>query len=204
MRTVHNEYVPKVESSFPGSVQPDGIALFCARSVSVAQDTTSPSASDKKIVQAALQGGTAEVRLGQLAVQKSNTQDVKQFGQKMIDDHTKLGDQMKEVAQKEGISIPTGAPAKDKQLETTLSSLSGDSFDNAYIKAMIKDHQHDLSEFKREANSGNDTSIEDAASQGRQVISEHLKLIEQIAKSHNIQMSPVNPEVQPGHRESQN
>lgn len=180
-----------------------GAALLCACSVSDAQDTTSPSASDKKFVQAALQGGAAEVQLGQLAVQKSKSEDVKQFGQKMIDDHTKLGDQMKEVAQKEGISIPTRVPAKDKELETTLSSLSGDSFDNAYIKAMVKDHRHDLSEFKREASSGNDTSIKDAASQGQQVISEHLKLIEQIAKTHNIQISAANPDLQSGQRVSQ-
>jgi putative membrane protein len=165
-----------------------GAALLCGGFAAMAQNTTSPSVSDKKFVHSALQGGTAEVRLGQLAIQKSNSEDVKQFAQKMIDDHTKMGDQMKEVAQKEGISVPSGVPAKDKELETKLSSLSGESFDNAYIKAMVKDHQHDLSEFKKEANSGNDTSIKDAASQAEQVISEHLKIAEQIAKTHNIQM----------------
>jgi putative membrane protein len=142
-----------------------GAALLCGGCVAMSQNTTSPSASDKKFVQEVLQGGTAEVQLGQLASQKASSEDVKQFGQKMVDDHTKMGDQMKEVAQKEGISIPSEVQAKDKELETKLSSLSGDSFDNAYIKAMLKDHQHDLSEFKKEANSGNDTSIKDAASQ---------------------------------------
>ena len=180
-----------------------GIALLSASCAVIAQNTTSPSASDKKFVQEALQGGTAEVQLGKLAAEKANGEDVKQFGQKMIDDHTKLGDQMKEVAQKEGISIPSGVTSKDKELETKLSSLSGDSFDKAYIKAMLKDHQHDLSEFKKEANSGNDTSIKDAASQGEQVISEHLKMVRDIAKTHNIQMDPMNPGVQTGHRESQ-
>ena len=125
---------------------------------------------------------------------------MKQFAQKMVDDHTKMGDQMKEAAQKEGISVPSGVSAKDKELRTKLSSLSGEAFENAYIKAMVKDHQHDLSEFKKEANSGNDTSIKDAASQGEQVIIEHLKMVEQIAKTHNIQMDAMNSDVQPGRR----
>lgn len=157
--------------------------------ISIAQNTTSPSASDKRFVEAALEGGNAEVQLGQLAAQKGNTEDVKQFGQKMVDDHTKLGDQMKEVAEKEGITAPTGIPGKDKALESKLRNLTGDAFDNAYIKAMVKDHQHDLSEFQKEANSGNDTSIKDAANQAAQVISQHLDLVEELAKKHNLQVN---------------
>jgi putative membrane protein len=180
-----------------------GAALLCGSFTAIAQNTTSPSASDKKFVQAALQGGAAEVELGQLAVQKAQSEDVRQFGQKMIDDHTKMGDQMKDVAKKEGISIPNGVPAKDKELEAKLKSLSGDSFDNAYIKAMLKDHQHDLSEFKREANLGNDTSIKDAASQGRELISQHLKMVEDIAKTHNIRLDAMNAGAPKGHSESE-
>ena len=181
-----------------------GAVIICAGSLGAAQNTTNASASDKKFVRSALEGGNAEVQLGQLAAQKGNSEDVKQFGQKMVDDHTKLGDQMKEVAQKEGISAPSGVPAKDKALEAKLKSLSGDAFDKAYIQAMVKDHRHDLSEFKKEADSGNDTNIKDAASQGAQVISEHLKMAEQIAKAHNLQTNMVADENTPsGHREQQ-
>ena len=167
------------------------VALLCGGPAIIAQNTTSPSASDKKFVQAALQGGTAEVLLGQLAVQKGNSDDVKQFGQKMIDDHTKMGDQMRELAHKEGIGAPAGTTVKDKALETKLKAMSGDSFDKAYIAAMVKDHRQDLAGFKKEANSGNDTAIKDAASQGEQVISEHLKMIEGIAQKHNITTGQV-------------
>lgn len=156
------------------------------------QNTTSASSSDKKFVHSALEGGNAEVKLGQLAAQKGNSEDVKQFGQKMVDDHTKLGEQMKQIAQQQGIEVPDGVPAKDKALETKLNSLSGEEFDKAYIKAMVKDHQKDLSEFKKEANSGNDTSIKDAASQGAQVISEHLQMAQQMAQKHNVQVGGSN------------
>ena len=181
-----------------------GTVILCAGSFAIAQNTTNASASDKKFVRSALEGGNAEVKLGQLAAQKGNSEDVKQFGQKMVDDHTKLGDEMKEVAQKESVSVPTGIPAKDKALETKLQSLSGDAFDKAYIQAMVKDHRHDLSEFKKEANSGNDTNIKDAASHGAEVISEHLKMAEQMAKTHNLQTNTAADENTPnGHREQQ-
>jgi putative membrane protein len=162
------------------------VVLLCPAAFS--QNTTNASASDKKFVHSALEGGNAEVKLGQLAAQKGNSEDVKQFGQKMVDDHTKLGEQMKQIAQKEGISVPDGIPAKDKALETKLNSLSGEEFDKAYIKAMVKDHRKDLSEFKKEASSGNDTSIKDAANQGSQIISEHLQMVEQMAQKHNVQV----------------
>src|SRR3569833_1719569 len=123
------------------------------------QNTTSASSSDKKFVHSALEGGNAEVKLGQLAAQKGNSEDVKQFGQKMVDDHTKLGDQMKQIAQQQGIQVPEGIPSKDKALEAKLSSLSGDAFVKAYIKAMVHDHKKDLSGGRGGAGAGEGTSI---------------------------------------------
>ena len=180
--------------------------LLCGQS-GFSQNTTSASSADKKFVHSALEGGNAEVKLGQLAAQKGSSEDVKQFGQKMVDDHTKLGDQMKQIAQQQGINVPDGVPAKDKALEAKLNSLSGDGFDKAYIKAMVQDHKKDLSDFKKEASSGNDTSIKEAASQGAQVISEHLQMAQQMAQKHNIQMGDAmsnDMSGQPtGHREQQ-
>jgi putative membrane protein len=75
---------------------------------------------------------------------------------------------------------------KDRALEAKLKALSGDAFDKAYIQAMVQDHREDLAEFKKEANSGNDTTIKDCASQGAEVIGEHFKMAEQIAQSHHI------------------
>src|SRR5205823_909236 len=62
--------------------------------------------SDREFVRKAAEGGLAEVELGQLATQKASSPDVKQFGQRMVNDHTKANDELKEVAQKQGISIP--------------------------------------------------------------------------------------------------
>ena len=142
------------------------VTVWCFSGSSRGQNTTTPSRNDKKFVQSALEGGNAEVALGQLAAEKGSSEDVRQFGQKMVDDHKKLGDQMQDVAETEGIRPPEGTSARDKALEAKLKMLSGPSFDKAYIAAMVKEHQQDLDAFNREANKGNDTAIKDAASRG--------------------------------------
>jgi putative membrane protein len=152
-----------------------------------ANGQTTPA--DRMFVENALKGGMAEVQLGQLALQKSNNDDVKQFAQRMIDDHTKLGDQMKPVAQQIGVKMPDGPSKKDKATMAKLQALSGDAFDKAYIKDMVKDHKTDLNDFKMEAQNGSNPAVKDAANQGSQLISQHLQMIEQIAQKNGTMAS---------------
>jgi putative membrane protein len=142
--------------------------------------------ADQAFVRKALEGGAAEVQLGQLAQQKSQSEDVKQFGQKMVEDHTQLAEQMKPIAQQLGVKEPKGPSKKDKQLIAKLEGLSGPQFDEAYIQTMVKDHKEDLKEFKDEAQSAQNQNVKQAAQQGAGVISQHLQLIQQIAQSHNV------------------
>ncbi|WP_158793517.1 DUF4142 domain-containing protein [Granulicella sp. L60] len=141
---------------------------------------------DKSFVRKALQGGTAEVQLGQLALQKSNNSDVKQFAQKMIDDHTKLGDEMKQVAQQLSVKVPDSPTSKDKATIAKLQAFDGDAFDKAYIKDMVKDHQQDEKDFKQESQSASTPALKQVAFQGAQVINQHLQMIEQIAQKNNV------------------
>ncbi len=144
------------------------------------------SMSDKNFVKKAMEGSNAEIQLGQLAQQKAQSEDVKQFAQKMVDDHTKLNEQMQPVAQQLGIQPNDDVPAKEKMLKTKLQGMQGQDFDKAYIKAMAKDHKMDLKEFQKEAQNGKNPQVKEAASQGEQVIEGHLQMIEQIAQSHGV------------------
>jgi putative membrane protein len=144
---------------------------------------------DMLFVKKALQGGIAEVQLGQLTLQKSSNDQIKQFAQKMIDDHTKLGEQMKPVAQQVGVAVPTEPSKKDKQTMVKMQALSGSAYDQAYIKDMVKDHKQDLSDFQAEASNGQDPAVKDAATQGSQVISQHLQMAQQLAKDQNVNMA---------------
>lgn len=150
------------------------------------QNSTMRSMQDKAFVKKAAEGGMAEVQLGKLAQEKSSSPDVKQFAEKMVNDHTQLNEQMQPIAQKLGVSSPKGISKQDKKEISKLETLSGQQFDNAYIKYMIKDHKKDLSEFREEAQNTQNSQLKQAAQQGAQVINGHLQLAEQIAQSHNI------------------
>lgn len=149
--------------------------------------TSSQDYSDRAFISKAMEGGIAEVQLGQLAQQKSQSNDVKQFAQKMVSDHGQMGDKwLKPVAQQMGISEPKGPSKKDKKEIEKLQGLSGQDFDREYIAMMVKDHQKDLKEFREEANAAQDPNVKQIADKGSQVIEQHLQLIQQIAKAHNI------------------
>ncbi|HTV04324.1 MAG TPA: DUF4142 domain-containing protein [Acidobacteriaceae bacterium] len=141
---------------------------------------------DREFVHDALQGGMAEVDLGKLAAQKGASPDVRQFGQKMVNDRTQLDNMMKQVAAGIQMDDPKGPSKKDKKLYAKLDALSGTQFDDAYIKAMIKAHSADLAAFQREATDSQNPAVKQGAEDGAQVISGHLKLIKQIARDHNV------------------
>jgi putative membrane protein len=144
------------------------------------------AAIDKMFVKKAMQGNIAEVQLGELTLQKSNNDQVKQFARTMIDDHTKLNEQMRSVALQLSVQIPTEVSKKDKSLINKMQALSGTAYDQAYIKEMVKDHKQDLSEFRMEASNGN---LKDPATQGSKVISEHLQMAQQLAKDQNVDLA---------------
>jgi putative membrane protein len=144
------------------------------------------STQDKMFAKKALAGGMTEIQAAQLALTKSNSDDVKQFAQKMIDDHTKMADQMKPLAMEVGVQPPTMLMPKDQSMINKLQNLNGADFDKAYIKDMVKDHQEDDKEFMKEASSGQNQDIKMAAQQGDTIIKQHLDMIQGIAKAHNV------------------
>jgi putative membrane protein len=150
-------------------------------------EPTAVNSGDRAFISKALEGGDTEVQLGQLAQQKSQSEDVKQFGQKMVSEHGQMADKwFKPVAQQLGVSVPNGPSKKEKKMIAQLQGLSGAEFDAQYIAMMVKDHQEDLKEFQEQAKVAQDPNVKQIAERGTTVISQHLQLIEQIAKNHNV------------------
>ena len=176
------------QQSNPGATNPNSSPGMANGTMDQQQSGMNPAngMQDKDFVKSALQGGMAEVQLGQLAAQKGSSDDVKQFGQHMVADHTRLGDAMKQVAQQLGVNPPKDVSKKDKQLMAKLDGLSGTQFDNAYIEAMVKDHKKDSEDFKSEAQQSQNPAVKQIAQQGDQVVEQHLQMINEIAKSHNL------------------
>jgi len=139
------------------------------------------TASDRMFIRKAAEGGKAEVELGKLAQEKAASPEVKQFGERMVNDHSKANDQLKEVAQKEGVTLPTKLDAKDAATKARLEKLSGEAFDRAYMKDMVADHTKDVREFKNEAKNGKDPDVKNFAAQTAPTLEDHLKEAKNIA-----------------------
>src|SRR5438105_2218666 len=118
------------------------------------QQSARAGAADQQFVMEAARGGMAEVELGQLASQKAQSDQVKQFAQRMVQDHGKANDELKSLAQQKNITVPTGLDAKHKATHDRLSKLSGAQFDRAYMQDMLQDHRKDVNDFRRESQGG--------------------------------------------------
>jgi putative membrane protein len=138
---------------------------------------------DKKFVKDAALGGMTEVELGKLAAEKGSSEAVKQFGQKMVDDHSKANEELKQVASNEKMDIPDSLDSKHKSRIDKLSKLSGSDFDKAYLKDQVKDHQQDVSEFQSEAQGGTDPNVKQFAVKTLPVLQDHLSMVKDLNKT---------------------
>src|SRR5256714_4654973 len=148
-----------------------------------AQSSRKMAMADEEFAKKAAQGGMAEVKLGQLAKEKASNETVKNFAQLMVEDHTKANDNLKESASKENITLPNDLDPKDQATYESLSKLSGEAFDRAYARDMVKDHQQDVAEFHREATSGRKDSIKRFAEQTLPTLQKHLKEARQMEQT---------------------
>lgn len=147
-----------------------------------ADTTPAMKVDDKKFLKDAAMGGLTEVELGKIAVQKASSDAVKQFGQKMIDDHSKANEHLKHVAKQESISVPEELDSKHRSRVDKLSKLSGADFDKAYMKDQLKDHQQDVREFQLEAQNGTDPNVKGFAVKTLPTLQAHLNMAKDISK----------------------
>jgi putative membrane protein len=96
---------------------------------------------DKLFVRQMAIGGRAEVELGRLAQQKGADQAVKDFGERMVGDHSKGNDRLMRVAKGVNGELPEGLDPEHQTIRRELTELGGADFDIAYLAAQIRDHQ---------------------------------------------------------------
>jgi putative membrane protein len=148
----------------------------------------SQTMKDKMFLRKAAEGGMAEVQFGQLAVQKAGGDDVKAFGQKMVDDHTALNNEMAAVADSMGVRAPKTINKMDQAEYDKLNGLSGGDFDTEYLTVMVKTHHKDLREFRTEAADTQDPTLKAAVDKGEKVIREHTMMVDKLAREKGIPM----------------
>lgn len=156
----------------------------------MSNQTNSPqSYGDQSFLRKTIESSVGQVQMGQLAAQKGSSDDVKTFGQKMADIHQQLTTQLKPIAQKLGVQEPKTPSKKDKEEIEKMQALSGPDFDAAFIQAMMRDQENDLKEFKDEAQSAQDPTVQQVAKMDEPVLSQHLQILQKMAQSHNVPTS---------------
>jgi putative membrane protein len=140
----------------------------------------SVSDTDKAFMSEAATGGMAEVELGRLAAQKAASADVKAFGQRMVRDHSKANGELKAVAAKKGVTLPTALTDEQKANKAKLEKLSGAAFDREYMAMMVEDHDKDVAAFQDKSTSANDADLRAFVSKTLPTLQEHQKLAHDI------------------------
>lgn len=140
-------------------VKSDSTAMDSSKSDSSKMSGTMPSdptnqskvdGDEATFMKAAALGGMMEVELGQVA-QKSTNPDVKAFAEEMVKDHSKANAELKTLAEKEKIILPTTFPAEDKAHMDMMKTMTGTAFDHHYIDMMVTDHDKTIALFKSAA-----------------------------------------------------
>jgi putative membrane protein len=144
---------------------------------------SSTTPSDTEFAKSAAEGNLAEVKLGQLAKDKGSSSEVKDFGKRMVTDHSKIDDQLKKDAAKESVTLPNSMSKRDQETYDHLSKLSGKAFDRAYAHDMVRDHRADIAAFRNESKNGQQQWTKQFASETLPMLQEHLKLAEKMSHS---------------------
>jgi len=155
-----------------------------AKPSSTASNQSSHTASgDSAFAMKAAQANIAEVELGKLALQKAMRDEVKQFAQMMVDDHSKALDELKGLPGSKNVTLPTGLDAEHKKLSDRLSKLSGAAFDREYMQAMVDGHKKVAAEFRKESQSGSDSDLKAWEGKTLPTVEAHLKRAEMVNRT---------------------
>lgn len=146
-------------------------------STNSSSSSTSSMTTPEGFMTEAAKGGLAEVELSRLATTKSQNADVKKYANQMIQDHTNANTELKQLAGKKNVTLPTDLSAEHKAIKDKLSGLSGAEFDREYINAMVTDHEKSVNLFRAQADGGTDTDAKAFAAKTLPKLKGHLDMV---------------------------
>lgn len=147
---------------------------LCASALVIASQAQ--AAQDEGFMKKAAEGNQFEIQLAPIAQENAGSDQVKQMAQKIADDHRKANEKLEKIAASQNVALPTKA-VKESEIKK-LSKLKGAAFDREYVKAMVRDHKHDIKEFQKEASKGKNPQVKQFASNALPTLREHLQLAE--------------------------
>lgn len=153
-----------------------GFVLVYASAVSAADTAT------QRFAQQAAADGIAEVELADLALERAANNEVKTLANHIKQDHQQANDKLQSLATRKGVTVTEQTDDKHKREKERLSKLQGAEFDQAYVKALIKEHEKDIKAFEKQAKNGKDPDLKAFANESLPKLREHLDHAKQIEK----------------------
>lgn len=151
---------------------------LCAGTLASAQQVTDA----KTFAAAAASSNMFEIASSEIALQKATSDDVKQFAQHMIDDHTAAGVKMNAAAQKDGIAPPDAMLEKDQAQLQKLQSAAPDAFQAEYVAAQATAHDQAVALFKTFSESGQESALRAFAAETLPTLQEHQAEVHKLAQ----------------------
>jgi putative membrane protein len=145
------------------------------------------ASGDQKMMRDIAHSNVSEIAAGKLALEKSQSADVKSYAQKMIDDHTKAQQELQTLADSKGVKLPTEPDAKHKAMAKMLSALKGDAFDKRYLKqGGLNDHENTHKLLERVQAKAKDADLQAYAAKTIVAVDQHLTMAQETAGKHGV------------------
>ena len=187
-----NQNVPLNQPGYPTQTGSQAYPRQSMRDSLGAPGQTGQEMMDRQFVRAATEAGIADIKISQLAVQKGSVA-IKDLAQKMLADHTTINNDLGDVADQMGITLPKNM-SKDQRAEyDKLNGLSGKDFDAEYVTYMARVHFQDLHSFHSEATAAADSALQQEVVKALHTMHDHLGLIKDTAKNEGITLPPPPP-----------
>lgn len=155
--------------------------LAAAGSAALAAGPSSLDKADREFIEKAAAGGMLEVAWGKLAESKSQNADVKSYAATLQKDHGAANDELKALAEKKGLSLPTAMPAKQQKELDKVSKAK--HFDEEFTEENVKDHKNDIKDFEKASKDAKDPDVKAFAAKTLPTLQGHLQKAEQLHKS---------------------
>ena len=155
-----------------------GNSLLVAFSFAAALGTLTASAQQAdqtNFLADAIRGNVAEVKLGQLAAERAQSQQVREYGDMLKKDHTKSLEKASSLASEIGVPASSELTAQQQKQFESLQKLSGDEFDTTFLSQMVREHQTEIAKFSAQAQSGSDPQVRAFAKDTLPTLQAHLQ-----------------------------
>lgn len=150
--------------------------LFAAALLASSAAVAAPAA---KFLSKAAQGDNSEIQLGQLISERGSSATVRDFGNTLVSDHRQALAQVASVAHQMDMRVPKSIMPQARAERAKLEHLRGAAFDREVKRYMIHDHQKDISDFEKQARSG-DRRTAGLAQRQLPTLRKHLHIAESL------------------------